>query len=108
MTVKHGNKPRHYESDRRKIEMAKLTYAERQRLPRGVFCIPEKAPGPGSYPAHDASHGANALTRIKISVRKGRAPASDAKRVYSCVCRKFRSQVPACGLGFEGWWRKRR
>ena len=86
--------------------MAKLTYAERQRMPKGVFCIPERAPRPGSYPVHDPSHGANALTRVKISVKKGRASVSEARRVYSCVCKRFPRQVPACDIGFEGWWKK--
>lgn len=36
--------------------MAKLTMAERRKLPKSDFAVPSKAPGPGSYPIEDAAH----------------------------------------------------
>ena len=36
--------------------MAKLTMAERKRLPKSDFAVPSKAPGPGSYPEPDEEH----------------------------------------------------
>ncbi len=43
--------------------MAKLTMAERKKLPKSDFAVPSKAPGPGSYPIEDATHRRNALSR---------------------------------------------
>lgn len=36
--------------------MAKLTMAERKKLPKSDFAVPSKAPGPGSYPMPDKAH----------------------------------------------------
>lgn len=38
--------------------MARLTAAERRRIPRDKahFLVPSKAPGPGSYPIIDKAH----------------------------------------------------
>jgi hypothetical protein len=36
--------------------MAKLSMAERRKLPKSDFAVPSKAPGPGSYPINDAKH----------------------------------------------------
>jgi hypothetical protein len=44
--------------------MAKLTAAQRKRIPKKSFAIPEKAPGSGSYPIPDKSHARNALARV--------------------------------------------
>lgn len=41
--------------------MAKLTMAERKKLPLSDFAVPSKAPGPGSYPMPDKEHAAVAL-----------------------------------------------
>ncbi len=38
--------------------MAKLTMAQRRRLPKSDFAVPSKAPGPGSYPMPDKQHAA--------------------------------------------------
>ena len=38
--------------------MAKLTMAQRRKLPKSDFAVPSKAPGPGSYPINDAKHAA--------------------------------------------------
>jgi hypothetical protein len=36
--------------------MARLTMAQRRRLPKSAFAVPSKAPGPGSYPIPDKKH----------------------------------------------------
>lgn len=41
--------------------MAKLSMAQRKALDPHDFAIPEKAPGPGSYPIHDEAHVRAAL-----------------------------------------------
>lgn len=56
--------------------MAKLTAAARKRIPRGDFAIPEKAPGPGSYPIQDRSHAANAESRASGKAVEGRVDAA--------------------------------
>ena len=35
----------------------RLSAADRRAIPKGNFAIPEKAPGPGSYPVTDRKHG---------------------------------------------------
>ena len=47
----------------------KLSYKERQKLPKGDFALPGKGDGPegkqgGSYPIPDESHARNALARV--------------------------------------------
>lgn len=44
--------------------MAVLTTKQRKALPKSDFAIPEKAPGPGSYPLPDKSHGEIALGMV--------------------------------------------
>ena len=51
------------------IDEDKLSYKERQNLPKGAFALPGKGSGPegkqgGSYPIPDESHGRNALARV--------------------------------------------
>lgn len=41
--------------------MAKLTAKQRKALPKSDFAVPEKAPGPGSYPIKDKTHAIAAL-----------------------------------------------
>jgi hypothetical protein len=36
--------------------MAKLSMAQRRKLPLSKFAVPSKAPGPGSYPIPDQEH----------------------------------------------------
>ena len=38
--------------------MSKLTSAARKRIPKSEYGLPEKAPGPGSYPMPDRKHAA--------------------------------------------------
>jgi len=42
---------------------AKLSAADRKKIPKKKFAIPEKAPGSGSYPIADRAHAVNALAR---------------------------------------------
>jgi hypothetical protein len=58
------------------INEAKLTYAERERLPDSAFCGPKR-----SFPAHDAAHVRNGLARLK------QAKISPAVRtkIHSCL-----------------------
>jgi hypothetical protein len=61
-----------------------LTMAQRRRLPRSDFAIPERAPGPGSYPIEDADHARNALARVEQH-----GSTSDKRRVKAAVHRKY-------------------
>jgi hypothetical protein len=47
--------------------MAELSTAERKALPRSDFIFPDKAPGPGSYPAGDEAHARDALSRVEAN-----------------------------------------
>lgn len=64
--------------------MGRLTFRGRDRLPRSEFAIPERAPGPGSYPIPDAAHARNALARVAQH-----GSASDQQRVRRAVHRRF-------------------
>lgn len=64
--------------------MAELTAAGRKRINRSNFAIPEKAPGPGSYPIHDAAHARAALARVAAN-----GSASDQQRVRAAVAAKY-------------------
>jgi hypothetical protein len=49
--------------------MAKLSYGERQSMPKSEFALPGKGSGPkgkggGSYPVPDLAHARNALARV--------------------------------------------
>lgn len=50
--------------------MARLTQAQRERLPKSDFACPGNYPYPGSYPIHNPSHVANARTRTKMFGQK--------------------------------------
>jgi hypothetical protein len=64
--------------------MAELSTADRRALPRSDFAIPEKAPGPGSYPIPDEEHGRDALSRVEEN-----GDARERRRVIGAVSRKF-------------------
>jgi hypothetical protein len=36
--------------------VARLTMAQRRKLPKSAFAVPSKAPGPGSFPIPDRKH----------------------------------------------------
>lgn len=44
------------------LREAKLSMADRKKLPKSAFVFPDKAPAPGSYPIHDESHARAALS----------------------------------------------
>ena len=80
--------------------MAKVTTRGRKQIKKSNFAIPEKAPGPGSYPIHDRAHGINALARVKQH-----GTPEEKKKVYRAVCRKYPG-LQACQLGYAEWARK--
>jgi hypothetical protein len=61
-----------------------LTMRERRRLPASDFAIPERRPGPGSYPIPDEDHARNSLTRVAQY-----GSARDKARVKAAVRRKY-------------------
>jgi hypothetical protein len=60
--------------------MAKLTMAERRKLPKSDFAVPSKAPGAGSYPMPDAKHAAVAKGFAKMHGGPTGAVAKKAKQ----------------------------
>ena len=67
----------------------KLSYKERQKLPKGDFALPGKGDGPegkqgGSYPIPDESHARNALARVSQH-----GSEAEKRKVKSAVERKF-------------------
>ena len=63
--------------------MAAVTGPERKELDKSDYAIPEKAPGPGSYPIPDEPSARSALSRAKLDTE------SVQSRVESAVKRKF-------------------
>ena len=72
--------------------MSKLTYGQRQKLPKSQFAIPSKAPESGSYPIDTANRARNALARVSQH-----GTPEEKKKVRSAVKRKY----PAIGQGGE-------
>jgi hypothetical protein len=70
--------------------MAKLSTAQRKRIPKSSFAIPSKKPGSGSYPIPDKSHARNALARVAQH-----GSPSEKARVRAKVHAKF----PGIGKG---------
>lgn len=64
--------------------MAKLTAAERRKLPKKVFGLPENAPGSGSYPMEDKKHARSALSRAAANATPAEQKRirAKAKRLY--------------------------
>ena len=60
--------------------MGRLSMGRRKKLPKGDFAIPEKAPGPGSYPIPDENHARDALARSSGKPEEGRVKAAVAKK----------------------------
>ena len=63
------------------VEEAKLTYAARQKLAKGVFCGPDR-----TYPAHDAKRVRNGFARLSTFGR--RLDKAVALKIYRCLVRK--------------------
>jgi hypothetical protein len=71
------------------IQEAKLSYAERQKLPKTAFCGPNK-----SYPAHDAAHVRAGLQRL--SQFGGNMKPAVKARIEGCLksrAKKFGIEV---------------
>ncbi len=64
--------------------MARLSYQQRKSLPRSEYAIPERAPGPGSYPIPDRAHARNALARVSAY-----GTPQEKRRVRMAVARRF-------------------
>jgi hypothetical protein len=60
------------------IQEAKLSYAERQRLPDSAFCGPNR-----SYPAHDAAHVRNGLA--KLGTFGSRLSPAVRSKIHACL-----------------------
>jgi hypothetical protein len=57
--------------------MAKLTAAQRKKIPKSEMGLP----GEGKYPMPDASHAANAKARATQEVKKGNLSSSAKARI---------------------------
>jgi len=66
------------------IEEKTLTAKQRKAMPKSDFAIPEKAPGPGSYPIGDEAHARNALSRVSQH-----GTAEEQARVRRAVKRRY-------------------
>lgn len=64
--------------------MEELTNKQRGKLDRSQFAIPDKAPGPGSYPIPDEHHARVALSYV---MRYG--SATEQSQVRRAVARKY-------------------
>jgi hypothetical protein len=64
--------------------MARLTAFRRRRLPASDFAIPERRPGPGSYPIPDRNHARDALGRVAQH-----GSPSEVRRVRAAVARRY-------------------
>ena len=65
--------------------MARLTAAQRRRLPKSDYAIPSKAPKSGSYPINDKAHARAALRLID-------PPSPDEQRT---IRRKIAEKYPS-------------
>jgi hypothetical protein len=80
---------------------ARLTTAERKRMPTSSFALPGKGAGPsgkgaGSYPIPDLGHARNALARVSQH-----GSSAEKSRVRSAVHRKFPGIKQQAGA--RGW-----
>ena len=66
--------------------MTILDAKARKAIPKSKFAIPEKAPGPGSYPIEDRRHAANALSRSSGKAVAGRVRRA-VQRAYPGLAR---------------------
>jgi len=59
----------------------RLTMAQRKRIPKAEYGVPQKAPGHGSYPMNDKAHAANAKARATQMVNAGKLSPSMASQI---------------------------
>lgn len=84
---------------RHPISMAKLTYRERKRLPRGVFVFPngtEAQPGRKMFPIDTIGRARNALSRAAQD--RIRLTPAERCRLVRAVCRKYKSIGVCAGV----------
>jgi len=77
------------------FEEAKLSYAKREKLPSSAFCGPHR-----TYPAHDAAHVRNALSRLGTFGR--RLKAGVRARILSCLKKRAKRFGVEIGETVEG------
>jgi hypothetical protein len=66
------------------FEEAKLSYAQRANLPNEAFCGPNR-----TYPAHDAAHVRNGLSRL--GTFGGRLKKAVRDRILACLKRRAKT-----------------
>ncbi len=66
--------------------MAELTEKQRRRLKKSDFAIPEKRPGPGSYPIPDLKHA-----RVALAMVSRFGTRAEKNKVKSAIWRKFKT-----------------
>lgn len=64
------------------LEESVLSYAQRKKLSKKVFCGPER-----SYPANDKRHAQNCLARASQMLKKGKLSKAQHGRISAC-CRR--------------------
>jgi hypothetical protein len=62
--------------------MAKLTSAQRKRIPKSEFAVPSKAPGSGSYPMPDKKHAKVAIGLAEMHGGPVSAVRAKAKNLF--------------------------
>ena len=65
--------------------MAKLTAAQRRRLPKSDYAVPSKAPKSGSYPINDKAHARAALRLI------GHASDENQRKIRKKIAQRYPS-----------------
>jgi len=65
--------------------MARLTAAQRRRLPKSDYAVPSKAPKSGSYPINDKAHARAALRLI------GHASSDEQRAIRRKIAQKYPS-----------------
>ena len=66
-------------------QMARLTAAQRRRLPKSDYAIPSKAPKSGSYPINDKAHARAALRLI------GHASPDEQRAIRRKIAQRYPS-----------------
>jgi hypothetical protein len=62
--------------------MARLTMAQRKRIPKGKFAEPSKAPGRGSFPIEDKAH-------VQAAKRFERFASPSAKKKIDAAAKRM-------------------
>ena len=85
----------HFGPMQEELVKRKLRMADRRKIPRGDFAIPEKAPGSGSYPLNDEAHARNALARASGKPVEARVRAAVRRKYPNIDVAKMSPGVPA-------------